>query len=363
MGNDNVIEFNGKRYDALTGEVLGKSRAEVVEPLAAPRPAKRRNIDGVVRHKRGSGELLQSRGQPAGPWPVTAKHPRTHRSKPAVIKAHRPEAAKTLMRRTVHKPNMSIKPAIKPRTPAEVMAKPISAIAVKHSVHRVSPERKQRAQQTPKSHAVKHFIAHSSGAPHVAILPAHVAPIHQTPRPQAVHHTKPDIFEAAIARANSHEQPPVTHRSAKHRKHRKVAGILAGLAALLLLGGFWAYLNMATIELKVASMQAGFTAQLPSHEPTGYELTNIQNRPGQIVLEYHSGDRHYQITQQPTDWNSRTLGESIIADANSQPIQTKGRTIYVYNGVASWVSGGVRYDLTNNASFSVDEIAAIAGSM
>lgn len=183
------------------------------------------------------------------------------------------------------------------------------------------------------------------------------------PRPQAVHHTKPDIFEAAIARANSHEQPPVKHQTTKHRRHRRAVGFVAGLTVLLLASGFWAYLNMSSIELKIASMKAGFTAQLPAHQPTGYELTDIQNRSGQIVLEYRSGDRNYQITQQPTDWNSRTLGDSIIADANSQPVQSKGRTIYIYDGVASWVSGGVRYDLTGNAGLDTDQITAIAGSM
>lgn len=362
MGNENVIEFNGKRYDAITGELLGKSHAEVAEPLAPPKVA-RRTIDGVVRKKPAHQHTQDSFEKTK----ITVSAPVKIRTKPAhqagrILKPHRPEPTKTLMRRAVHKPATTIKPAIKPQSPAEVMAKPMSAIAVKHSVHHVDPLRKHRATQTPKSHAVRRFAA-GSAHPHIA-LPVHQKPaVEQVIRPQPSPLAKPDIFEAAIAHANSHEQPALKHPSRKHHKKRKIALMITGFVALLTLGGFLTYLNMSAIELKIASINAGFSAQLPAYSPTGYELTDIKNRPGQITLHFRSGDRTYQVTQQPTDWNSQTLGDSIIADASSQPLQVNGRTVYVYEGIASWVSGGVRYDITGNANFSADELAAIAGSM
>ncbi len=357
MGNENVIEFNGKRYDAITGELLGKSHTEVAVPLAPPRVT-RRTIDGVVR--KPAPPVIHTAKLPM--HPVVKAHPKSARHTTGILKPHRPEPAKTLMRRAVHKPVTIIKPAIKPQSPAEIMAKPISTIAVKHSVHHVDPLRKHRATQTPKSQAVRRFAVESPH-PHIS-LPVHPKPAaEQVIRPQTNHHAKPDIFEAAIARANSHEQPEIKHPSRKHHKKRRMAMVVTGFVALLTLGGFLAYLNMSAIELKIASINAGFSAQLPSYSPTGYELTDIKNRPGQITLSFRSGDRIYQLTQQPTDWNSQTLGDSIIADASSQPIQVKGRTVYVYEGIASWVSGGVRYDITGNADFSADELAAIAGSM
>ncbi len=356
MGNEDVIEFNGKRYDAFTGKVLGKSRSEVVEPLAPARIP--RTIDGVVRKKHAASAHDAHLKHTSKPRKAS---PDRHAS--AQLKPHRPQSAKTLMRRAVHKPATTIKPNIKPQAPAEIIAKPISAVAVKHSVKHVSPEREQRAKHTAKSQSVKRFTdaAHHHTEP--IFQPAQVPTPAHIIRPQTNHHTNPDIFEAAIARANSHEQPPVKPHNPKQRRRKKITGVLVGVTALLAASGFLAYINMSTIELKVASFQAGFNAQLPSHQPTGYELTSIQNRPGQVTLDYHSGDRKYQISQQPTDWNSQTLGDHIIAGADSNTIQSKGRTIYIYDDLASWVSGGVRYDITGNAGLDKDEIAAIAGSM
>lgn len=371
MRNDNVIEFNGKRYDATTGKLLGTSHAEVVEPLAAPRITPRA-IDGVI-HKKSQFEARTSTHAPVHsparvpsgkPTPVPLRaHPKSvHHHAPA-LKPHRPQAAKTLMRRAVHKPQATIKPAIKPQAPAEVMARPVSAIAAKHSVHQINPERNHRASHTPKSQAVQRFIT-PAPEPHVHILkPAHVVqPTQHIVRPQTIQRPKPDIFEAAIASATSHQEPPVRHKR-KHSRGHRVTGMLAGISAFLLLAGFVTYLNLATIELKVASFNAGFSAHLPSYKPTGYELADIKDKPGQITLSFRSGDRTYQLSQQPTNWNSQTLQDNIIASASHKTIESQGRTIYLYDGIASWVSGGVRYDITGNANFDAQEVAAIAASM
>ncbi|HZM64493.1 MAG TPA: hypothetical protein VFB59_05140 [Candidatus Saccharimonadales bacterium] len=357
MPDDNVIEFNGKRYDASTGELLGKSHTSVAEPLPPARVSPR-NIDGVVR-----ASSLHSLHESASAKRAARRPIRHDHGKP--VKAHRPQAAKTLMRRAVHKPAVTMKQAIKTQAPTELMARPVSAVAMKHSVHTVDPLRQHRATKTPKSQAVKHFTSSASPVAQPHIFEPVAAPVQASKHlhKQALQHTKPDIFEAAIARANSHEQPHVQQHSQKHRRRRRLAGVTTLLVVCLMLGGLLTYLNLSGIEMKIASFQAGFTAQLPSHNPTGYELVDIKQRPGQIVLHYRSGDRNFQLTQQPTDWNSQTLGDQIIATAGSEHIQSKGRTIYIYDDIASWVSGGVRYDITGNAQLGKDDIAAIAGSM
>lgn len=356
MGNDNFIEFNGKRYDAITGKLLGKSHTKVAEPLAAPVVAVRRNIDGIVRHRNIHRDTHAI--EPQVPKP---SHIKTHRSPANIAKAHRPQSAKTLMRRAVHKPNMTLKPSIKPQAPAEVtvMAKPVSAVALKHSVTQIDPARKHRANQMPKSHAVRRFapqMVHPQVTP-VAMPRHHTAKTTHNP---VTTHVKPDIFEAAIARASSHEQPKTR---GKHRKGRKTAGMLVGLTLLLVLGSVIGYLNQNTIKLKVASVQAGFNAQLPSYQPTGYVLGAVTTNSGNVSLSFRSGEKHYQLTQQPTNWNSQTLGDEIIASAGAKTIESQGRIIYIYDNTASWVSGGLRYDLTGNAELDEDDIAAIAASM
>lgn len=365
---DNIIEFNGKRYDAITGKLLGKSHHPVDEPLAPPSPA--RNIDGVVRTGVTSmkpAEKTHHAKTHASHTP--APHHTTKRQPAKTIKPHHPQSAKTLMRRAVHKPKTALKPAIKPQTPAEVMAKPASGLVVKRSVNGIDPVRKQRASHTTKSEAVHRFTVPAPEQHPVLHNPAPV----RTPRPAApapqrtIQHppaarSKNDMFEAAIARANSHEQPPHEHHARKHRKKHRFAGFTAAIVAFLVLGGFFAYLNMPKIELKIASINAGFGASMPSYSPTGYELADIKNRPGKVTLSFRSGAKNYQVTQQPSNWTSQTLQDDIIASAGHKTIESNGRTIYLYDGVATWLSGDVRYDLTGNAELDQDEIAAIAAS-
>ncbi|HSX32258.1 MAG TPA: hypothetical protein VLF43_03285, partial [Candidatus Saccharimonadales bacterium] len=144
--SEHVIELNGKRYDANTGALVGVSAA--VAKAAAP-VHRKKVIDGFVRqtapkktvHTAATTAAVQAK--PITAKPTTKLHPdiaalavqkqakvaRTHTARTAKRK---PEHSKTLMRTTVKRPDISRKPAIKPQAPAEIMAKPVSAIAQKH---------------------------------------------------------------------------------------------------------------------------------------------------------------------------------------------------------------------------------------
>jgi len=170
-----------------------------------------------------------------------------------------------------------------------------------------------------------------------------------------------------MARATSHEQP--AHK-VRHRRSgkRRLANTLAIIAAFLVIGGFIGYLNLPAIELRVASVRAGFGASLPTYSPTGYALKDGVRQTGGIVsLTFRSGESQYQITQQSSDWNSQTLLDNTLAlNGKHETIQKNGQTIYIYKNDgtnAAWVSGGVRYDIIGNAELSKDEIAAIATSL
>lgn len=171
-----------------------------------------------------------------------------------------------------------------------------------------------------------------------------------------------DIFEAAIAHARSHEQaaPRRTKRS------NKILNWAAGLGAFLLIASFVAYLNMNTIELRVASVRAGFSADMPNYQPTGYALGPVTAQKGKVSLSFQSGESTYSITQEVSNWDSQSLYDNYVAAlGDADTIESKGRTIYIYNGNnATWVNGGVRYEINgNNASLSSDELVAMATSM
>jgi Domain of unknown function (DUF4367) len=114
-------------------------------------------------------------------------------------------------------------------------------------------------------------------------------------------------------------------------------------------------------------VRAGFSAQLPGYKPTGYALKGpIESQSGKVSFSFRSGERHFTVTQQASNWNSQTLLDNAVAlnGGSHQTIQSKGRTIYIYGkDQATWVNGGVRYDITGNAALNPNDIASIASSM
>ncbi len=168
-----------------------------------------------------------------------------------------------------------------------------------------------------------------------------------------------------MARAESHKQP--AHKRSHRSHHRRLVNISAGLTAFLLIAGFVTYLNLPNIQLQVASVKAGFKAEMPSYKPTGYAMKGGVQRIGNTVsLQFRSGENDFTLTQQPSSWNSQTLVENTLALSNGayRTVEAAGRTVYVYNdNDAVWVNGGVRYDLNSNAKLSTGEISRLAASL
>jgi hypothetical protein len=256
-----------------------------------------------------------------------------------------------------------------------MMAKPESSLLErKHSVSHIDPSRKARAERIAKHQAVRRFhtvhagiattVPHGTPVAHVPVIAVKPAPRVQAISKPAVHNAHTDIFEAAISRADSHKHAEhKTHR----RGHRRLINTLAAVAAFFVIGGFVAYQSLPGLELRVASMQVGFHVSMPAYSPTGYALDGgAQRSGGTVSLKFRSGDSHYVLTQQASDWNSQTLLDNTLAlSGPHDTVQRNGQTIYIYgNGAnASWVNAGVRYDIIGNAQLSNDEIATIATSL
>jgi hypothetical protein len=405
---DNVIELNGKRYDAVSGAYLGTTDTEAVPavPHTVTQSVKRnlpkgRAIDGFIRptatssHKVSSAKTVQPAHKivaaPAAPAPkqpgkhgdrqradithtTSDKHTLAHAHKAAAAaRAHKPQHAETLMRSAVNKPEFSMKPAIKPQAPAEMAAKQLSAITVKRSALQVDHARVERAKNIVRHGGIRRFMPvrpdHSpagvAATPHRAVHDVPVIPVHAVPAP--VEHrprSHSDIFEAAIARADSHKQPK--HKGPRP-PHRRLINTMAVIGAFLVIGGFITYLNIPNIQLHVASIQAGFKADVPNYKPTGYALRGGIKRTGNTVsMRFISGENNYTVTEQPSDWNSQTLVENTLALSGDKhkTIEAGGRTVYIYDGNnAVWVNGGVRYDINTNAPLTTDDISKLAGSL
>ena len=354
----NIIELNGKRYDAITGDIVttSGSRAAVKPPKTTPRPVPTPSgsLDGFSRAPKTT--------------PLTKQATQISRRKT--------QSSKTLMRKSVKRPQPIVKQPTSQRSSPGSAPTFIDGTRLRKTL--TDPERLQRAEHIHKSNLISKFsdaLPRKLGQP--SLLPLTVAPTPEAPQLGKVA-TKAlsQPFQNALDQATSHQQvgpkrPPVHHRIAKkvHISPRLLSVGAASLAVLLV-GGFIAYQNVPNLAMRVASARAGIHASMPSYRPAGFAINGpIIYKPGQITVSFKSNTdsaRNFSITQSVSSWNSETLLENYVS-ANKQPFQTyqnNGKTIYIYNGSnATWVDGGIWYNVQGNSSLNSDQLLRIANSI
>jgi len=122
--------------------------------------------------------------------------------------------------------------------------------------------------------------------------------------------------------------------------------------------------------MHVASARAGVHASLPSYQPAGFSFTGpIKYKPGQITISFKSNSdnqRNFSITQSASSWDSQTLLENYVTPTG-QPYQTdevSGKTIYIYGtSNATWVDGGIWYNVQGNSSLNSAQLLRLADSI
>jgi hypothetical protein len=347
-----TIELNGKRYDARTGSPLSAHEAVSAGQQSHVKPSIKKQgvaLDGFTRRKPSTAHVS----------PAHSVHKKTQKSQ-------------TLMRSVVKKP------ATAPGKPLK--ARHMALAPVKQ--HDVDPTRASRAKSVKKSNLVSRF-----GAPQKAIkpipsdLPVQPEPV-APPIPVLEHH-KSQVsaghgkhnLEHALHKAESHKQPrphKTTRRDKLSRKlhvSTRTINVAAASMAFVLLGGFIAYQNVPNFSMKVATTRAGVEGRLPGYQPNGFSMSGpIKYQPGQITVNYssNSDQRSFSINQRTSQWNSDTLLENYVATGqkNYQTFQDSGKTIYIYDSNnATWVDGGVWYQIEGNSSLNSDQLLRMAASM
>lgn len=407
-----TFQLNGRTYDALTGAIIPNASASATSQAAAKahaaarRPAPTASMDGMVAAK------------PAIKLNVPASHT-AHRitAKPAShVSAHKPQATKTLMRRAVKAPTHGPAKTQANTTVSHVAVRPARGIAPtvtpKLSASKVHPRHTQAALNAQRTHAVRHFGAAMEPKPWsehlakpVATSVAGVAATQQptarttpiqpkataganrhntfaspTRRPSAAHakhqpaahhdEDDSDLFAQALAQARSHEEaaPKNVKKTAKGKRRTARILAIAGSAAIFSgLVGFVAFQNRDDIRLQLASAKAGFSASSPLYKPDGFALSSMQYTTGSVASVYqHDNDQNFTITQKKSNWDSQTLLENFVATKNGdyKGFQSNGRTIYVYgDGNATWVNGGIWYQIKDTSSMDDEQLVRIAASM
>ena len=352
----------------MTGALLSDVHKSV-DGMLPPAQQPTVHLDESVIHP------TEIRHQPiAHPHPGQAERSGIHHKHP-----HQLQHSKTLMRHSVHHPSDSLKRHLKSASHTGALVKSSSFdIVPKQSITSIDPMRLKHAHTVARSQLVRRFAADNAmlratqpavaarslavqqPQPIIQPAPQHIAPKHQPAY---------DVFEHALAAANSHKEPyrPVKHKSKKLHRLRQVTGITASSLVILLIVGFVAYQNSAAIQLRLVSSQAGINATLPAWQPSGFKLGTLTAGAGSVDANYTSvGGQTFSIAQKSSNWDSNTLLNEYVYPNNEtyDTLNSAGTTIYTYGkNNATWVSGGIWYRLTSNGELSNSQIVNIATSM
>lgn len=383
------IQINGKHYDALTGALLS---SKVVSATKSVKTASK-SIDGVVAGTVQTAKRVAPAPQPIVVKPTAPAKPAVARAAAAHVKAHHVKPSATLMRHAVKKPtHASLKRHTKVQTPThhakQLAAVRHLAVQPKLSLYTVNQQRADRAKQVAKSPRVGRFahelavtLEHDVQTAAVAINKAIIIP--QTAMPSgafqpvlgsAPRQSKPsDIFEQALLRATSHEEPAPNITTKKGRRamrllRRRMVSFSAGAVAVLAIIGVFGFQN-ESVQFKMATKEAGFSATMPGYQPAGFEVDDVSVNSGYVNVRYHnpSLNRSFAVTEKPSNLNSESLLSQITSSRSSSTYSTvkhAGRTIYVYGkNQAAWVHNGILYQVLGNGALGTKEFVAIAASM
>ena len=304
-------------------------------------------------------------------------------------------------------------PASQPALTA--VKKPHAPAKPSHAIHRVAQKSQtlnrrlvqkapahtvaaQKRRITPRpdiirSGDIKKFAPHPAGVTPAAIKPtaaevaAPQAPVRQHPMVARAHAqvaakkqpataaVKPshilkneaiaDALDKAPAKADTKPFKTKTNKQKKASRHLSIASTSF---ALVLLGGYFTYLNMPSLSVRVAAAQAGIEATYPSYRPAGYRLNGpVAYADGEVNMKFASnaGPQSYQITQKKMNWDSSAVEQDVNQKTSGSytTSTTSGLTIYLYGTNASWVNGGILYTLSGDAPLSSEQVDRIATSM
>jgi len=316
-----TITINGTVYDVHTGMPLGPAKNE---PAPVPVP-------------------VEERQQRA----TTASH-NVHKTV---------QKSQTLNRRTVKQIAAARKPSLeRPRVKAE--KSPAISKFAPHPSGEVRP-----VQKTTDIAPVAHPMAVKANQ-HIAKKKQHQAVA--TPKP--AHIIKKEAEAAALQAAPSHQKAGHKTHKAKRRLPR-FASLTSSALALLLLGGYFTYLNMPNLSVRVAAAQAGIEASYPSYRPDGYSLNGpVAYDQGKVSMKFaaNAGPSNFTVTQSSTNWDSSAVKDNYVTPNwgdDTMQYAERGLTIYTHDGNAVWVNGGILYTITGDAPLSPSQIRGIATSM
>jgi hypothetical protein len=306
-------------------------------------------INGIIYDAQTGLPLRNAPQAPAAPVAPRAQHSQhVHQSaqKSATLNRAVVKKAAPVVQKIVEKPRPVIQksPAITRFAPHPAGAKPIkrsmdigpvSHPMVVKAQHKMQPTAKPSTPAAPHAHKPSQVIKNEAIASAL-----HAAPQHN-------------------AKAKQVKQP---------RKQSRMLSLASASLALIMLAGYFTYLNMPNLSVRVAAAQAGFNATYPGYQPDGYRIKKVAFAEGQVGIQYaaNGGTQGFTVKQEKSGWDSSALLANYVEPTSKGgyiPHSEQGITVYVFDNNAAWVNDGIRYTIQGDAPLSSEQILDIATSM
>ncbi|MCL2280574.1 DUF4367 domain-containing protein [Candidatus Saccharibacteria bacterium] len=172
---------------------------------------------------------------------------------------------------------------------------------------------------------------------------------------------------------NEQMDQPIDHK-ARNRAEKKALRIrrrftaptlITAALAILVLGGYFTYVNMPSISVRVAAAHAGIDARVP-YIPSGYSIDGpVAYTSGSVTINYRSngGGAGYSLTQQNNTWGNNVVLDSLVENNEYAILEAGQVIIYRYGSTAAWVDRGILFTLSGNESLGDNQITRIAESV
>lgn len=284
--------------------------------------------------------------------------------KPAVIQNHITQRSQKIYQQTIKQPVSQIAPIV--RKIGRNMD-----IARSKSIAHFAPHTPKPAVTIQPKHITAKKQFDIAPAKHPLITKANKlhsdtkkSPIQPAITPNANKSAKEQIIAEAFSKLAN--QQAVTNTKLK-RKYKFINFFILGILLLIMIG-YFVFINIPAISVNVASAQAGISATFPKYYPDGYSPdgpVSYSDRVVTINFKANTGPKKFTITQSKSSWDSTAVKSKINTDSKGSFSTTaeNGLTIYTYDNNASWVNGGILYTITGDAPLSNSQIRHIATSL
>jgi hypothetical protein len=380
--NPSIVEINGRRYDAVTGQLIVAVKKAAIR-VGKPIPGLA--IDGFIRKKSTKPVVKKVKKTPKSTKAATIKDKRAPRvfSKSLKIAAkgihRRTQRSRTLMRTVVNKPNSTAsKPIVKGtksgqdfKQTSQAKTVPKNAKVSRFGMASLTAPTKKTpvigtGEVLPKHSVISHTSGSSSTTAVAKPLPSLITSVS--------HRQLERLLDHALTNADAHKQALQMQLRRNGFWQRvahipKWAGVSLLLIAILALGGFFAWQNIPSVAVKVTSLRTHINASVPSYTPSGFKFAGLTNyRSGAITIQYKAnGDssRMFAITQEKSSLDSSSLIATELSASTPQSSQVNGKTVYVYgnDNDATWVDHGMKFFIDDHANLNADQILRIAGGL